>query len=91
MHHARLPVEEIDRLGQSLYDGKLRRLVETPDNIGRQIVIDVETGDCEIDDDGLAASRRLLAKRPDAPLYGLRIGYNAVYLLGGVLKLADSA
>jgi hypothetical protein len=91
MHHARLPVEEIDRLGQSLYDGKLRRLVETPDNIGRQIVIDVETGDCEIDDGGLAASRRLLAKRPDAPLYGLRIGYNAVYLLGGVLKLADSA
>jgi hypothetical protein len=86
MHNARLPVEEIDRLGQSLYDEKLRSVVETPDYIGKQIVIDVETGDYEIDDDGLAASRRLLAKRPDAPLYGLRIGYNAVYTLGGVLN-----
>ena len=91
MHDARLPVEEIDRLGQSLYDAKLRRLVEIPGNIGKQIVIDVETGDYEIDDDGLAASRRLLAKRPDAPLYGLRIGYNAVYSLGGVLKPTSAA
>jgi hypothetical protein len=91
MHDARLPVEEIDRLGQSLYDEKLRCIVETPDNIGKQIVIDVETGDYEIDNDGLAASRRLLAKRPDAPLYGLRIGYNAVYTLGGVLKPTGSA
>lgn len=90
MHNSRLPVEEIDRLGQSLYDEQLRRAVETPDNIGKQIVIDVETGDYEIDDDGLAASRRLLAKRPDAPLYGLRIGYNAVYTLGGVLKPTGS-
>ena len=91
MYEARLPVEEIDRLGQSLYDEKLRRVVETPDNIGKQIVIDVETGDYEIDEDGLAASRRILAKRPDAPLYGLRIGYNAVCTLGGVLKPTGSA
>src|SRR5215208_6175568 len=48
MHDARLPVEEIDRLGQSLYDAKLRGLVEIPGNIGKQIVIDVETGDYEI-------------------------------------------
>jgi hypothetical protein len=54
-------------------------------------VIDVETGHYEIDDDGLAASRRLLAKRPGAPLYGLRIDYNAVYALGGVLKPTGSA
>ena len=90
MHNARLPVEETDRLGQTLYDEELRHIVETPDNIGKQIVIDVETGDYEIDDDGLAASRRLLAKRPDAPLYGLRIGYNAVYTLGGVLRPTGS-
>jgi hypothetical protein len=54
-------------------------------SIGKQIVIDVETGDYEIDSDGLAASRRLLAKHPDAALFGARIGYDAVYALGGAL------
>jgi hypothetical protein len=86
MPHARLTDEEIDRRGQELYERQIRPLVETPENIGKQIVIDVETGDYEIDEDGLAASRRLLAKHPGAALYGLRIGYNAVYTLGGVLR-----
>jgi hypothetical protein len=86
MPHPRLATEEIGRRGQALYDRDIRRLVETPANIGKQIVIDVESGDYEIDDDGLAASRRLMTRRPGAALYGLRIGYNAVYALGGVLR-----
>lgn len=85
MPHARISNEEIDRRGQELYERQIRDQVETPDNIGKQIVIDIETGDYEIDDDGLKASRRLLAKHPGAALYGLRIGYNAVYTIGGVL------
>ncbi|MGH2585157.1 MAG: hypothetical protein ACRDJE_09595 [Dehalococcoidia bacterium] len=86
MPHPRLSNEEIGRRGQALYDRDIRPLVETPTNIGKQIVIDVESGEYEIDDDGLAAGRRLLARRPGAPLYGLRIGYNAVYALGGELR-----
>ncbi len=82
--------EEIDRRGQALYEQHIRPLVETPENSGLQIVIDVETGEYEIDEDGLEASRRLLRKRPGAALYGLRIGYNAVYTLGGVLREANS-
>lgn len=35
---------------------------------------------------GLETSRRLHAKRPDAPLYGIRIGYNVSDSLGGVLE-----
>ena len=85
MPHARLSNEEIDRRGQELYDSKIRAQVETPENIGKQIVMDVETGEYEIDEAGLQASRRLMAKHPDAALYGLRIGYNAVYTIGGVL------
>ena len=85
MPHARLSNEEIDRRGQELYESKIRAQVETPENIGKQIVIDVETGEYEIDEDGLKASHRLLAKHPNAALYGLRIGYNAVYTIGGVL------
>lgn len=83
--HARLSNEEIDKRGQDLYDRTIISQVETPENIGKQIVIDVETGEYEIDDDGLEASLRLMAKHPGAALYGLRIGYNAVYTIGGVL------
>jgi hypothetical protein len=85
MPHPRISAQEIDRRGQELYERQIRAQVETPENLGKQIVIDVETGDYEIDNDGLAASHRLLAKHPAAALYGLRIGYNAVYTLGGVL------
>lgn len=86
MPHRRITDEEIDRRGQELYEQKIRPLVESPENLGKQIVIDVETGEYEVDNDGLEASRRMLQKRPDAALYGLRIGYNAVYTLGGVLR-----
>lgn len=86
MPELRIPEEEIDRLGEELYEARLRSIVETPENLGREIVIDVETGDYEIDTDGLAASLRLLARHPGAALYGARIGYNAVYTLGGVLE-----
>jgi hypothetical protein len=85
MPHARIRNEEIDRRGQELYERQIRQQVETPENIGKQIVIDIETGAYEISDDGLEASRRLLARHPDAALYGLRIGYNAVYTIGGAL------
>jgi len=90
MPHPRIPDEEIDRRGQELYDECIHSLVATPENVGKQIVIDVETGDYEVDEDGLTASRRLLARHPGAALYGLRIGYNAVYTLGGVLRPVES-
>jgi len=86
MPHPRISNEEIDRRGQELYEKKIRDQVETPENIGKQIVIDIESGEYQIDDDGLKASRSLLSKHPDAALYGLRIGYDAVYTIGGVLK-----
>ena len=86
MPHPRISDDEIDQRGQRLYEERIRSLVEKPENIGKQIVIDVVTGDFEVDEDGLTASRRLLARHPGAALYGLRIGYNAVYSLGGVLR-----
>lgn len=85
MGHPRLSGEEIVQRGQDWYEQHIRPQVETEHNIGRQIVIDVETGEYEVDEDGLAASRRMLTKRPDAALYGARIGYDAVYSLGGIL------
>jgi hypothetical protein len=78
MSHNHLKREEIARRGEEIYAQNLRDKLETPDNIGKIIVINVETGDYEIDSDGLEANHRALARHPGAPLYGLRIGYDAV-------------
>jgi hypothetical protein len=83
MPHTRYSNEEIARRGEEIYAQRLRGKVETEDNIGKILVIDIETGDYEIDDDGLQASDRALARHPDAALYGLRIGYDAVESFGG--------
>ena len=77
--------EEIGRRGQEIYEQKLRALVETEDNIGKIISIDVETGDYEIDDDLLRAGDRLRTRHPGAALYAARIGYDAVYGVGGTV------
>ena len=77
--------EEIGRRGQEIYD-RLRTLLETEENIGKIVSIDVESGDYEIGDDLVAAGRRLQMRHPDARMYGKRMGYNAVYAVGGSLS-----
>jgi hypothetical protein len=82
MPHPRLSGEEIEKRGEEWYERSIRSKVEAK-NRGKICVIDVETGEYEIDDTMLAASRRALAKRPDAPLWALRIGYDTAYSFGG--------
>jgi len=54
-----------------------------PGNRGKIVVINVETGAYEMDDDHLTAVQRARAKNPDALLYSLRIGFPAVDKIGG--------
>jgi hypothetical protein len=84
--HPRITNEEIDRRGKALYEQSIRSQVESGTNIGKLVIIDVETGDYEIDTDGIAASDRLLARHPDAAFYGQRIGYDTAYSFDGVLS-----
>lgn len=90
MPHPRFSSEEITRRGQELYEQRIRAQVETPENIGKIISIDIETGDYEIGDDLITTGDRLFARHPGAALYGARIGYNAVYALGGTLVRTPS-
>ena len=90
MGHPRFSSEEIGRRGKEIYSERIRASVETEENVGKQIVVDIETGEYEIDADGLVASHRLLARHPGAALYGARIGYDAVYALGGTLLRTGS-
>jgi hypothetical protein len=85
MPHPRFSGEEIARRGKALYEQNVRNLVETPDNIGKIVSIDIETGDYEVGEDLISTGDRLFARHPGAALYGARIGYNAVYAVGGSL------
>jgi len=87
-----LPIDHDDvaRRGKFLYEQSIRREVETDENIGKIVVIDPETGAFAVDNKGLDASRRLHALHPGAPLYGIRIGYNAAISFGGVIERTDN-
>ena len=87
MGHPQFSGEEVERRGQELYETRLRDKVEVG-NEGKILVIDIETGEYELDADEVAASRRALAKHPGAALWTLRIGYNAVHSFGGSLRPA---
>ena len=86
MQRSQMTGEEVARRGQALYEAAIRSQVETAENIGKMVIIDVETGEYAIDPLGLEASDRLHAKHPGAALYGIRIGYNVAESLGGVLE-----
>jgi hypothetical protein len=85
MPHPTLTAEEIARRGEELYAHDLRTRLETEENRGKFLVIDIATGAYELDREDLVATERLLARHPHAMTYGLRIGYDAAYELGGHL------
>src|SRR5437660_5771249 len=74
--------EEIGRIGREIYDRDIRPKV-MPQHKGKFLILDIHTGQYEIDEDDLKASDRLRARVPDGEFYGLRIGYTAAYSLGG--------
>ena len=82
MPYAKYSPEEVEARGEQIYEHQVRSDVEAG-NKGKFVVIDIETGEYEVDDDDLQATKRALAKRSDAVLYGLRIGYPTAYTLGG--------
>lgn len=85
MSHPRFSNEEIAQRAEALYQQRLRAEVEAG-NEGKILVIDIETGDYEIDADENAARRRAVAKHPGDALYMMRIGFDAVHTLGGRLE-----
>ena len=76
---------EIVERGTRIYEDRLRAILE-PQHNGKYVVIDVETGEYELDDDHLAASDRAAARRPGAPLYATRVGSRSLGRIGGRTK-----
>ncbi len=84
MDHPRYSTEEIASRGREIYETRLRNKLEA-DNVGKFLVIDIETGEHEIDEDDLAASMRAYHKKPEGARYGMRIGYPTAGTIGNAL------
>jgi hypothetical protein len=86
MHSVTLSRDEVAQRGKSLYQAGIRAQVEVPDNIGKMVIIDIETGDFAVDELGLDSADTLRTRHPHARLYGIRIGYNVAESLGGLME-----
>ncbi len=75
-------IEDIKMMGEAIYKEKIRHKVH-PKEKGKVIVIDINSGDYEIDPRGVEASLRLVERQPDAIMWARRVGYRAVHSIGG--------
>ena len=69
--------EEFARRGDEIYERDIKPRLK-PDDEGKFVAVDIETGEWEIDGDELAAMDRLDARIPDAQTWLVRVGYRGV-------------
>ena len=74
--------EEIGRRGNEIYRRDIRAKV-MPQYKGKFLILDIESGDYEMDSDDLSAEEILRARRPSGCFFGLRVGYTTAYTLAG--------
>jgi hypothetical protein len=75
--------EQVAQRAEQLYESRIRQAVETEENIGKMVIIDIETGNYKVDKNGLCAADYLSEKHPNARLFGIKIGYNVAAAFGG--------
>ncbi len=77
---SRRPREEYARLGRTAYSHVVEPQLR-PEDDGKFVVLDIDTGDYELDADELAAAARMKARKPDADLWLECVGQPAAYRL----------
>lgn len=83
MSYPQLEQKQIAQRGMALYAQRIRSQVESPENIGKLIAINIETEEYQIGDDLIDLAAKLRSTQPDAMLWAERVGYDAVYAVGG--------
>ena len=81
-----LSSEEVAKRAKELYDNGIRQQVETAENIGKMIIIDIETGEYAIDKIGIESAHYLRNKNLLARLFGIRIGYKVAVSFCGNME-----
>jgi len=85
MGQPKYPLGEIVAKAEALYDGEIRNQVE-PQNIGKYVAIDIESGAFDIDDDERVAIRRAIANHPRGVFHLMRIGFPTMGRIGARTK-----
>jgi len=81
VHQPRYSKEEFAQRGNALYENQIREQIEAG-NKGKIVAIDIESGQFEVADTGLAAVKSLYARCPDAQPWCVRIGIGPVVRFG---------
>ncbi len=76
-----LDCDGLARRGQDYYDRVLRSEIE-PEHKGEFLVLDVESGEYELDADEAAALNRAMERHPDRLFYVLRVGSRTAHCIG---------
>ena len=74
--------EEFARRGDAIFESDVRPHLK-PEDDGKFVAIDIETGAYEIEVDELSACDRLRARVPDAQVWLVRAGSPYVHRFGG--------
>ncbi|MBD2364384.1 hypothetical protein H6G36_24935 [Anabaena minutissima FACHB-250] len=81
-----LSSEEVGKRARELYENNIRQEVETEENIGKMVIIDIETGEYAVDNTGIESAHYLRKKNPLARLFGIRIGYKVAAAFNGDME-----
>ena len=74
----RRTLDELSRLGGEIFDRQVQPMLR-PEDDGKFVAIDVETGDYQMDEDDNAGIARLRSRNPLAEIWLMRAGYPAAY------------
>jgi len=85
----RYDIEEVARRGDEIYERAVLPHLRPADE-GKLVLIDIETGDWEMDRDEIVASDRLLARIPDAQVWMRQVGSRHARRFGAHYKAATA-
>jgi hypothetical protein len=74
--------EEFEERGDAIYEKDIRPRLK-PEDDGKFVAIDIETGRYAIDGDELKAGNKLRARVPEAQIWVVRVGSRWVHRFGG--------
>lgn len=88
MPYADYTPKEIETRAMEIYADQIKPGLVADDH-GRFVVIDVETGAYEVADTDIEATTALMARNPDAVIFGIRIGHKTAYTLRSAGTVTD--
>lgn len=74
--------DEFARRGDAFYEQEIRPQLK-PEDDGKFLAIDIESGMYEMDDDEWEAGNRLRTRIPEAQIWIVRVGSRHVHRFGG--------